>query len=99
MQSEAHNSVTPHPCCISAADGDDGVAAEAGGVPVGGVGGGGGPAFGGKTGGIGHEAGGIGAPIGSGIGDPLGLNNLEWKSGVVFTTCRARGSLSFKDHA
>ena len=67
---------------MSAADGDDGVDTEEGGVPVGGAcgggGGGGGPPFGGKTGGMGQEAGGIGVPIGSGIGDPLGLNNLEY---------------------
>ena len=42
------------------------------------VGGGGGPAvFGGKTGGIGQEAGGIDGASGSGIGEPFGLNNLE----------------------
>ena len=81
-----HNSVTHHPCCISAADGEGGVEAETGGAPAlavgglgcgGGGGGGGPPPLGGKTGGIGQEAGGIGEPIGSGIGDPFGLNSLE----------------------
>ena len=70
----------PHPCCISAADGEEGVAGDGSGgcgAPVGGEGGVGAPPFGGKTGGMGHEAGGIGEPIGRGIGEPLGLNNLK----------------------